>query len=66
MRSPAVCTICGLAANLPHKNHSECLRAIDAELRSLIARARKLTRQRAAITIENMQKFEKFRKRRES
>jgi hypothetical protein len=66
MRSAAVCTLCGLGVSAPHKSHSDCLRAIDGEMRLLMSRARQLTKQRAAIAMENMQKFEKFLRRRES
>jgi hypothetical protein len=66
LRSASVCTLCGLATGVPHKRHADCLRAIDEEMRSLLAHTRKLARQRNVIVRENMQKFEKFLKRRES
>jgi hypothetical protein len=62
MRPATVCTLCGLTRDYPHKSHAECLRAIDTELRSLIGRARTLTKQRAQLVAESMQRFERFRR----
>jgi len=58
-----MCTLCGLTRNYPHKSHSECLHAIDIELRMLLGCAKTLTRQRGQIVAESMQRFERFRKR---
>jgi CRP-like cAMP-binding protein len=63
MRPTNICTLCGLGLTSPHLNHSDCLRAIDKEIRSLIARVRLLTNQRSLITAEFMKKYEQFRNR---
>ena len=62
MKPATVCTLCGLTRDSPHKSHSECLRAIDTELRTLIGRAKVLTKQRGQIAAESMQRFERFRR----
>jgi hypothetical protein len=49
-----------------HKTPADCLRAVDAELKSLIVRARQLSVRRAVIAMQSMLKFEQFRKRSES
>jgi hypothetical protein len=58
-----MCTLCGLTRDYPHKSHTECLHAIDNELRILIGRAKALTSQRGVIVQESMQRFDRFRKR---
>jgi len=63
MRPATVCTLCGLTRDYPHKSHIECLHAIDAELRTLLGRAKALTKQRGKIAEESMQRFERFRRR---
>lgn len=54
------CTICGVNRNLPHKTHADCLRAVDADLKSHLVRARQLSKLRAEIATESMKKFEQF------
>ncbi len=66
MRPVSVCTLCGLGRNIPHKTHSECLRALDAEIRACISRGRALTKKRFSIFSESMEKYEKFLDRRRS
>lgn len=66
MRSVELCTLCGLAQSSPHKTHSDCLRAIDTELRSLMRRARDINHRRSDIAVESLKKFEKFLARRRS
>ena len=66
MRPVNVCTLCGLTRNSPHKTHVDCLRAIDAEIRSQIARTRELTQRRAQVALESMEKFQKLSTRRRS
>ncbi len=60
MRPLTVCTLCGLTRDYPHKTHAECLRALDADLRSVIQRAKQLTHLRGQIAFESMKKFEQF------
>ena len=63
MKPATMCTLCGLTRDYPHQSHTECLRAIDSELRMLIGRAKTLTKQRGLIVAESMQRFERFRRR---
>jgi hypothetical protein len=63
MKPATMCTLCGLTRDYPHKSHTECLHAIDLELRILIGRAKALTKQRGVIVQESMQRFDRFRKR---
>jgi len=60
MRPQSACTLCGLTRDYPHKTHAECLRALDADLRSVIQRAKQLTSLRGQIAFESMKKFEQF------
>jgi hypothetical protein len=62
MKPATMCSLCGLTAGHPHKSHAECLRAIDGELRTVIGRARTLTKQRGQIAAESMQRFDRFRR----
>jgi CRP-like cAMP-binding protein len=48
MRSVEVCGDCG-AAGAPHRTDRECIRAIDAEMKLLIHRTRRLQAQRAKL-----------------
>lgn len=65
-RSVNVCTVCGLARAVPHKTLDECLRAVDAELRTVTDRARRLLSQRLNIVHQSLAKYEKFRSRQPS
>ena len=60
MQPTTMCTLCGLMRDAPHKSHVECLRAIDAELRTLMARVKQLTGLRRQLADESIQKFENF------
>jgi hypothetical protein len=66
MRPLNVCTLCGLIRNAPHRTHFDCLRAVDAEIRGCIQRAKELTSVRAQIAVESMTKFDKLLVRRQS
>ena len=61
MRPLTVCTICGLTRGHPHASHMDCLRALDAELHTLLGRAREITKVRGQIAVESMKKYDKFR-----
>ena len=66
MRPSTVCTLCGLTRDYPHKTHAECLHALDSDLRSLIGRAKDLSKMRKQIATESMERFDKLLNRRRS
>ena len=66
MRPSTMCTLCGLTRDYPHKTHAECLRALDADLRALITRAKDLSNMRRQIATESMERFDKLLNRRPS
>ena len=49
IRPVEVCGECGIAAGTPHRSDRECIRAIDAEMKLLLQRARRLQSQRGKI-----------------
>ncbi len=60
MQPMTACTLCGLTRDYPHKTHTECLRALDADLRAVMQRAKQLTQLRGQIAFESMKKFAQF------
>jgi hypothetical protein len=66
MHAMNTCTVCGIPRNLPHKTLDECLRAVNAELRTVTRRATQLLHQRSDIVQQSLKKYEKFRSRRQS